>query len=67
LKEEHIKFSIKRVQKGDTIDGIGFGLGYKYNMVKDDFFDICYQIEENEWNDKVSLQMMVKDVRISDV
>ena len=67
LKEEHIKFSIKRVQKGDTIDGIGFGLGYKFNMVKDDLFDICYQIEENEWNDKVSLQMVVKDVRISDV
>ena len=65
LKEEHIKFSIKRVQKGDTIDGIG--LGYKFNMVKDDLFDICYQIEENEWNDKVSLQMVVKDVRISDV
>ena len=67
VKEEHIKFSIRRIQKGDTIDGLGFGLGYKYNMVKEDFFDICYQIEENEWNDKVSLQMMVKDVRISDV
>jgi single-stranded-DNA-specific exonuclease len=66
VKEEHIKFSIRRVQKGDNIDGIGFGLGYKFKMVKDEFFDICYQIEENEWNDKVSLQMMVKDVRVSE-
>jgi hypothetical protein len=24
------------------------------------------QSEENEWNDKVSLQMMVKDVRVSE-
>lgn len=66
VKEEHIKFSIKRPLKGDNIDGIGFGLGYKYAMVKDHQFDICYQIEENEWNDKISLQMMVKDVRVSE-
>jgi single-stranded-DNA-specific exonuclease len=65
VKEEHIKFSIKRPLKGDNIDGIGFGLGYKYAMVKDHQFDLCYQIEENEWNDKISLQMVVKDVRVS--
>jgi single-stranded-DNA-specific exonuclease len=66
VKEEHIKFSIRRAHKGDTIDGIGFGLGYKFPIVKDEFFDICYQIEENEWNDKVSLQIVVKDVRVSE-
>ena len=32
VKEEHIKFSVRRAQ-GDTIDGIGFGLGYKFNVV----------------------------------
>jgi single-stranded-DNA-specific exonuclease len=66
VKEEHIKFSIRRELRGDNIDGIGFGLGYKFKWVKDEFFDICYQIEENEWNDKISLQMVVKDVRISE-
>jgi single-stranded-DNA-specific exonuclease len=66
VKEEHIKFSIKRPLKGDNIDGIGFGLGYKYAIVKDQQFDLCYQIEENEWNDKISLQMVVKDVRVSE-
>jgi single-stranded-DNA-specific exonuclease len=66
IKEEHIKFSIKRPSKGDNIDGIGFGLGYKFPIVKDKAFDLCYQIEENVWNEKVSLQMMVKDVRISE-
>jgi single-stranded-DNA-specific exonuclease len=66
VKEEHIKFSIRREHKGDNIDGIGFGLGYKFPIVKDQFFDICYQIEENVWNEKVSLQMVVKDVRISE-
>ncbi|MCW3125196.1 MAG: recJ [Bacteroidetes bacterium] len=65
LKEEHIKFSIRR-GRGDNIDGIGFGLGYKFPMVKDNAFDLCYQIEENEWNDKISLQLMVKDIRVSE-
>lgn len=65
VKEDHIKFSIRRPHKMDNIDGIGFGLGYKFHMVKDEFFDICYQIDENIWNEKVSLQMVVKDVRIS--
>jgi single-stranded-DNA-specific exonuclease len=66
LKEEHLKFSIRRMHKGDTIDGIGFSLGYKFPIVKNEFFDICYQIEENVWNEKVSLQLVVKDVRISE-
>jgi single-stranded-DNA-specific exonuclease len=63
VKEEHIKFSIRRSKQNDYIDGIGFGLGYKFPIVKDAPFDICYQIEENVWNDKVSLQLVVKDVR----
>ncbi|CAK9253291.1 unnamed protein product [Sphagnum jensenii] len=66
VKEEHIKFSIRRVHKGDTIDGIGFGLGYKFPIVRDQFFDICYQIEENVWNDNASLQLVVKDVHVSE-
>jgi single-stranded-DNA-specific exonuclease len=63
VKEEHIKFSIRRDKTGDTINGIGFGIGYKYNVVKEGAFDCCYQIEENVWKDTVSLQMVVKDVR----
>lgn len=67
VKEEHIKFSIRKPHKGDNIDGIGFGLAHKYNIVKEGLFDLCYQIEENEWNDKTTLQLMVKDVRISGI
>ena len=66
VKEEHIKFSIRRPLLTDVIDGIGFGLGYKFPIVKDQVFDICYQIEENVWQEKVSLQMVVKDVRLSE-
>ena len=27
-------------------------------------FDICYHIEENDWNGNVSLQLNIKDIRI---
>ncbi len=61
VKEEHIKFSVKK-NGSNVIDGIGFGMAPKFNLVKSGPFDIAYHIEENVWNEKVSLQMMVKDV-----
>lgn len=27
-------------------------------------FDVCYQVEENEWNGKVNLQLNVKDIKV---
>lgn len=62
VKEEHIKFSVKK-NGGNVMDGIGFGLAEKLNLVKSGPFDIAYHIEENVWNEKVSLQMMVKGVK----
>ncbi|MCX6198733.1 MAG: single-stranded-DNA-specific exonuclease RecJ [Bacteroidetes bacterium] len=61
VKEEHIKFSLKK-KDNTNFDGIGFGMADKFSLVKSGAFDIAYQISENVWNDKVSLQMMVKDV-----
>lgn len=64
LKEKHIKFSLRRGAR-EIVDGIGFGLADKFPILKNDSFDVCYQIEENEWNGNVTLQMMVKDIRPS--
>ena len=61
VKEEHIKYSIKK-KDNTNFDGIGFGMAEKFSLVKSGAFDMAYQISENVWNDKVSLQMMVKDV-----
>jgi single-stranded-DNA-specific exonuclease len=62
VKEEHIKFSVKK-NGSNVMDGIGFGLADKLSLVKSGPFDIAYHLEENVWNEKVSLQMMVKDVK----
>jgi single-stranded-DNA-specific exonuclease len=62
LKEEHLKFSLRK-STGELIDGIGFGMAGKMNIVKQGGFDMAYHIEENEWQGNVKLQLMVKDVR----
>lgn len=61
VKEDHVKFSVKK-KNSAVIDGIGFGLRPKIEMIKEGTFDIAYQIDENEWQGNVRLQMMVKDV-----
>jgi len=61
VKDEHIKFSVKK-NNSTVIDGIGFRLAPKFSLVKSGTFDIAYNINENVWNDRVSLQMMVKDI-----
>lgn len=64
VKEEHVKFSIRK-ENGEIIDGIGFRLAPKMDIVKSSAFDIAYHIDENEWQGTVRLQMQVKDVRES--
>lgn len=62
VKEDHVKFSIRK-QTGELMDGIGFNLARKMDVIKGGPFDIAYHIDENEWQGNVKLQMVVKDVR----
>lgn len=62
VKEDHVKFSIRK-QTGELMDGIGFNLARKMDIIKGGPFDIAYHIDENEWQGNVKLQMVVKDVR----
>jgi single-stranded-DNA-specific exonuclease len=46
---------------------IGFQLGDFFGHVTaGGKFDICYHIEENEWNGKTSLQLNIKDIKKSE-
>jgi len=61
VKEDHVRFSVKK--SSTVMQGIGFGLASKFNLIKSGPFNIAYQIDENEWEGNVRLQMMVKDVK----
>jgi single-stranded-DNA-specific exonuclease len=54
-------------EKGVRMNGIAFGLGDFVDMdkLKTSSFDICYTIQANEFNGKISLDMIVKDVKIA--
>jgi hypothetical protein len=48
-----------------AFDAIGFNLGQFEHAVSQGIpADICYAIEENHWNGKVTLQLNVKDMKI---
>lgn len=64
LKDRHIKFSLK--QNGVTLSGIGFDMAHKMELLKENELDVVFQIEQNEWQGNTSLQLMVKDIRISE-
>ena len=62
---KHLKFNVSQPDVGTTeIPAIAFQQGhYIESMLSNRRFDIAYQIEENEWNGKVTLQLNVKDIK----
>lgn len=47
-----------------SFPSIGFGLGEKLSIVNSGKpFEVAYSIEENEWNNTMTLQLNIKDIR----
>lgn len=59
---DHLKCVVKQIPSKQYINAIGFNLGKKLPLVKQTTFDAVYNIDENHWNGKVSLQLKLKDV-----
>jgi single-stranded-DNA-specific exonuclease len=60
----HLKLDVKQRSSSIKMGGIAFGMGELATRIKSkDPFDLVYTIEENEWQGRVSLQLMVKDLR----
>ncbi len=68
----HIKFSVTHPDlvyndKPYALEGIGFGMGDHWPLVSSGQpFDIAFHIEENDFRDKKTLQLMVKEIRQSE-
>jgi len=62
VKDEHIRFSITDGQH--TFNGIGFGLAKKFNLLlQQQFIDLAFTLDENDFNHQRTLQMRVIDIR----
>ncbi len=60
-ENEHLKLFLKQ-NNSDGIPAIGFGLGDKLEIAKKPF-EAVYTISENEFNGKIDLQLMLKDIK----
>ncbi|HNW70894.1 MAG TPA: single-stranded-DNA-specific exonuclease RecJ [Bacteroidales bacterium] len=64
-EKNHLKLSITYPEISlPPFSAIAFQLGDFYDYIKSgNLFNICYHIEENEWNGNVSLQLNIKDIK----
>ena len=58
---KHLKLFLKQ-NNSEGIPAIGFGLGEKLALIQKPF-EAIYSINENEFNGKIDLQLMLKDLR----
>ena len=62
---KHLRFKVYQQENSNINFGaIGFNLGNKLEIISSGKpFNICYTIEENHWNDQITLQLNVKDIQ----
>ena len=65
LKEKHLKLSV--YQPGSKyFDAIGFGMvdDFYEKLTKATSFDLCFQVDFNEFRGEKTIQLMIKDIKV---
>lgn len=63
MKEKHIKFDVKQ-ENSQIFTAIGFGMAQFYpRLLESQSFSICYHLDENNFRDKKTLQLFLKDIK----
>jgi single-stranded-DNA-specific exonuclease len=63
LKDKHLKLNIRQ-QDSVTYPTIGWQMHSYFERIKNkEPFDICYSLEENEFNGKKTIQLMIRDIQ----
>ena len=64
VDQSHLRINTKTAS--GSLAGIGFSMGDAFEKIKDySEFDICYSINENEWNGRKNLQLMLNDLKVN--
>ena len=62
--ESHLKLSILEGANQKTYNAIAFGLGSRHELIENGkSFKAVFNIDENHWNGRTSLQLIVKDLQ----
>ncbi|HOW29961.1 MAG TPA: single-stranded-DNA-specific exonuclease RecJ [Bacteroidales bacterium] len=66
--KNHVKMTVfQESVRSDPFSAIAFQQGEKYSDIQRGRpMDICYHIEENEWNGNKSIQLNIKDIQFSE-
>jgi len=66
--KNHLKLYVVHPEiSGGPFSAIAFQQGNHFGMIEKGIpFNICYHVEENEWNGSVSLQLNIKDIKFGD-
>lgn len=65
--QEHLKLELVDSRSENIMNGIAFGMHVHNDYIKGlNPFDICYTIEENNYNGSTYIQLMIKDIHPSD-
>ena len=66
--KNHLKLSVVHPDiAGGPFSAIAFQQGEQFGLIDKQIpFNICYHVEENEWNGSVNLQLNIKDIKFSD-
>jgi len=63
--KNHLKLEVFQLDvRSEPISAIAFQQGEGFEYIRDgNPFNICYHIEENEWNGRKSFQLNIKDIK----
>lgn len=64
--KEHVKLELMDPETGVIIDAIAFSFGHMIDEIKTKELDVCYTIEQNTFRGKTTIQLMVKDLKVSE-
>ena len=66
--KNHLKLSVVHPEiAGGPFSAIAFQQGEQFGLIEKQIpFNICYHVEENEWNGAVNLQLNIKDIKFAD-
>lgn len=65
LKDNHVRLSLRQAGGSAVWKGVGFNLGDRFSAVKDQPFDIAFNLKAEQWQGETTLTLHVKDFRRS--
>ena len=65
MKEKHLKLELFEEETGAILTAVGFGMVEEHmeRLNSNKYFSVAYQVDENTFNNKTSLQLMIKDIK----